>query len=67
VVLIGNRPGLSVPESLAALAVDATPLRLQLGQDAIDSVRTHAEMLLAELTRWKERGADVKLDHRAAV
>lgn len=46
----------------AALAAEKTPLRLQLGQDAIDAVRAHAEALLAHLAVWEGRGADVKLD-----
>jgi len=37
----------------AALAAEITPLRLQLGQDAVDTVRAHAERLLADLERWQ--------------
>jgi NAD(P)-dependent dehydrogenase (short-subunit alcohol dehydrogenase family) len=36
-----------------ALTAPKTPLRLQLGGDAIDAVRTHAETLLAELAAWE--------------
>lgn len=49
----------------AALAAEKTPLRLQLGQDAISAVRAHAETLLADLAAWEERGADVKLNASA--
>jgi hypothetical protein len=51
----------------AALAAQNTPLRLQLGQDSIDAVRTHATALLAELTAWESRNADVKLDQPVAA
>jgi NAD(P)-dependent dehydrogenase (short-subunit alcohol dehydrogenase family) len=36
-----------------ALASDATPLRLQLGADAVAAVRAHAEKLLADLAAWE--------------
>jgi NAD(P)-dependent dehydrogenase (short-subunit alcohol dehydrogenase family) len=39
-----------------ALDAEQTPLRLQLGSDAIDAVRAHAETLLAELQRWEDVG-----------
>jgi NAD(P)-dependent dehydrogenase (short-subunit alcohol dehydrogenase family) len=40
----------------AALDADQNPLRLQLGSDAIDAVRAHAETLLADLQRWEDVG-----------
>jgi NAD(P)-dependent dehydrogenase (short-subunit alcohol dehydrogenase family) len=40
----------------AALDAKQTPLRLQLGSDAIDAVRAHAETLLADLQRWEDVG-----------
>jgi NAD(P)-dependent dehydrogenase (short-subunit alcohol dehydrogenase family) len=46
----------------AALVAPDTPLRLQLGRDAIDAVRAHAQALLTDLGAWEERGADVRLD-----
>ncbi|MDQ0474218.1 oxidoreductase [Labrys wisconsinensis] len=36
-----------------ALAAERTPLRLQLGADAVAAVRGHAETLLADLARWE--------------
>ncbi len=42
----------------AALAADPTPLRLALGRDAIDAIRSHAETLLADLEAWEAVGAD---------
>lgn len=35
-----------------ALRAEKTPLRLQLGADAVDMVRDHARALLAELEEW---------------
>ena len=40
-----------------ALRAEHTPLRLQLGQDALDAVRDHAEQLLRDLTTWTPVGA----------
>jgi NAD(P)-dependent dehydrogenase (short-subunit alcohol dehydrogenase family) len=45
-----------------ALAADKTPLRLQLGEDAISAVRAHAHTLLADLAAWEAVGADTRLD-----
>lgn len=42
-----------------ALAAPTTPLRLQLGGDAIDAVRAHAEQLLKDLATWEKTGRDV--------
>jgi NAD(P)-dependent dehydrogenase (short-subunit alcohol dehydrogenase family) len=48
-----------------ALAAQKTPLRLQLGSDAVDAVRTHAETLLAELAEWEPVARATKLDPAA--
>jgi NAD(P)-dependent dehydrogenase (short-subunit alcohol dehydrogenase family) len=45
-----------------ALASDRTPLRLQLGEDAVNAVRGHAEQLLADLDTWQAIGLDTRLD-----
>jgi NAD(P)-dependent dehydrogenase (short-subunit alcohol dehydrogenase family) len=45
----------------AALRAQETPLRLQLGQDAVDMVRQHAEQLLAELRKWEQLAAATQL------
>lgn len=50
-----------------ALRAEKTPLRLQLGGDAIAAVRAHAEALLADLAAWEARGTDVKLDEGTAA
>lgn len=50
-----------------ALHADATPLRLQLGQDAVDAVRAHARQLLADLDRWEALAADTRIDGAAVA
>lgn len=45
-----------------ALDDEMTPLRLALGTDAIDAIRSHATQLLAELDAWQAVGADTRLD-----
>ncbi|MFK2903885.1 SDR family NAD(P)-dependent oxidoreductase [Dyella ginsengisoli] len=45
-----------------ALRADHTPLRLQLGQDALDAVREHAEQLLRDLATWTPVGAATAFD-----
>jgi NAD(P)-dependent dehydrogenase (short-subunit alcohol dehydrogenase family) len=37
-----------------ALDTEQTPLRLQLGEDAINAVRSHAETLLRDLAAWED-------------
>ncbi|HET9864522.1 MAG TPA: oxidoreductase [Steroidobacteraceae bacterium] len=43
---------------VAALEADVTPLRLQLGADAIGAVRAHAERLLKDLAQWERVGTE---------
>lgn len=43
-----------------ALAANPTPLRLQLGKDAVDAVKEHSEKILADLTKWKTIALDVR-------
>jgi NAD(P)-dependent dehydrogenase (short-subunit alcohol dehydrogenase family) len=50
-----------------ALNAEATPLRLQLGQDAVDAVRAHAQQLLADLERWAPLAIDTRIDETAAA
>jgi len=45
-----------------ALLAEKTPLRLQLGEDAINAVREHSEHLLAELQTWEKLGLDTKVE-----
>ncbi len=44
------------------IASETPPLRLVLGQDAINCVRDHASDVLAELSYWEELGADVSIN-----
>jgi NAD(P)-dependent dehydrogenase (short-subunit alcohol dehydrogenase family) len=37
-----------------ALDADITPLRLQLGGDAVDMIRRHSETLLADMAKWEK-------------
>jgi NAD(P)-dependent dehydrogenase (short-subunit alcohol dehydrogenase family) len=45
-----------------ALRSSVTPLRLQLGEDAVSAIRAHSEALLSELSQWEALGADMKID-----
>jgi NAD(P)-dependent dehydrogenase (short-subunit alcohol dehydrogenase family) len=48
-----------------ALKAETTPLRLQLGTDALSSIRAHAEQLLQDLGQWQKVSADTRFgsDH----
>ena len=48
-----------------ALKSDRTPLRLQLGADAVDAIRTHAEQLLADMASWETVSRDTTVDGRS--
>jgi len=41
-----------------ALKAEKTPLRLQLGADAVEMVRAHSEALLADLAAWEKTARD---------
>ncbi len=45
-----------------ALKAERTPLRLQLGDDAITAVRAHAQTLLSDLEIWRPVGSNTKFD-----
>jgi NAD(P)-dependent dehydrogenase (short-subunit alcohol dehydrogenase family) len=49
-----------------ALDAPATPLRLQLGADAVDTVRVHAETLLRDLAAWQDVALATSFDDIAA-
>jgi NAD(P)-dependent dehydrogenase (short-subunit alcohol dehydrogenase family) len=49
-----------------ALEADRTPLRLQLGADSVNAVRTHAEQLLEDLAIWERVGLDTSVDQQEA-
>jgi NAD(P)-dependent dehydrogenase (short-subunit alcohol dehydrogenase family) len=44
-----------------ALHAEKTPLRLQLGSDAITMIRQHSQTLLDDLAEWEAVGLDTKL------
>ena len=48
-----------------ALAASNTPLRLQLGGDAVDAVRGHAQALLADMAAWETVSRATDLDAAA--
>ncbi len=45
-----------------ALKAEVTPLRLQLGADAIDAVRAHSVQLLKNLAAWEGVGRATAAD-----
>jgi NAD(P)-dependent dehydrogenase (short-subunit alcohol dehydrogenase family) len=49
-----------------ALAAAATPLRLQLGSDAISAVRAHAEQLLKDVGAWETVALDTRIERAPA-
>jgi NAD(P)-dependent dehydrogenase (short-subunit alcohol dehydrogenase family) len=60
----GTQPGDPAKAARAvalALEAEVTPLRLQLGADAIGAVRAHSEQLLQDLAAWEPIGADTRM------
>lgn len=45
-----------------ALSAPNTPLRLQLGEDAVVAIKQHSENLLKDLAEWEQLAADTKLN-----
>jgi NAD(P)-dependent dehydrogenase (short-subunit alcohol dehydrogenase family) len=57
----GTQPGDPMKAAAAietALESPNTPLRLQLGADAVDAIRNHAEALLSDLGSWEALARD---------
>jgi NAD(P)-dependent dehydrogenase (short-subunit alcohol dehydrogenase family) len=46
-----------------ALRAEKTPLRLQLGEDAVNAIRQHSNNLLQDLAAWERVAIDTKLDN----
>ena len=44
-----------------ALSAEITPLRLQLGKDAIDAIRQHSETLLKDLAGWESVALNTRI------
>lgn len=55
-------PRRAVAAVAAALAAETTPLRLQLGADAIDAVRAHTQAMLADMAAWETVGRATAFD-----
>ena len=49
-----------------ALAAEKTPLRLQLGEDAIGAIRDHANQLLQDLEHWAPVGSATQIEGATA-
>ena len=59
---LGSNPA-KLPAAISkALQADEMPLRLQLGEDAIDAIRTHSTKLLDDMQKWEEVSKDVNFD-----
>ncbi|GAA3383904.1 oxidoreductase [Cryptosporangium minutisporangium] len=61
----GTQPGdpaKAAAAILTAVSDPTAPLRLPLGDDAVDGVRTHATGILDDLARWESLSRDVNLD-----
>jgi NAD(P)-dependent dehydrogenase (short-subunit alcohol dehydrogenase family) len=60
----GSQPGDPVKAAAAimtALAADRPPLRLALGDDAVDAIREHLHAVSDELAAWEAVGRDTRL------
>jgi NAD(P)-dependent dehydrogenase (short-subunit alcohol dehydrogenase family) len=63
--LHGRQPGdprRAVQAVRAALAAEQTPLRLPLGDDALDAILVHLDSVRAELTRWEKLGRSMNFE-----
>jgi short-subunit dehydrogenase len=61
----GRQPGDPAKAAAAIItAIDApqTPLRLPLGDDAVDAISGHLDKVKAELTTWEKTARDTRLD-----
>jgi hypothetical protein len=61
----GNQPGDPAKAAvaiLAALDAEHTPLRLPLGDDAVDAILAHLEGVRAELSVWEKVARGTSFD-----
>jgi hypothetical protein len=61
----GHQPGDPAKAAAAIIAaIDApeTPLRLPLGDDAVDAISSHLDSVRAELKTWEKVARDTRLD-----
>ncbi|NWF27182.1 SDR family NAD(P)-dependent oxidoreductase [Streptomyces sp. PKU-EA00015] len=54
-------PAKAAAAVLTALDAEETPLRLALGDDAIDTIHVHLDQVRADLTAWDKVGRDTRL------
>lgn len=54
-------PAKAAAAILAALGAPVTPLRLPLGDDAVDAITGHLDHVRAELTTWEKTARDTRL------
>ncbi|HYQ62017.1 oxidoreductase [Actinophytocola sp.] len=62
----GTQPGDPRKAAQAVLTVldsPDPPLRLAMGNDAVDSIAAHHELLRADLTRWEKLSRSLELEH----
>jgi NAD(P)-dependent dehydrogenase (short-subunit alcohol dehydrogenase family) len=60
----GRQPGdpaRAAAAIITALDAEPTPLRLPLGDDAVDGILSHLDSVRAELTRWEKLARDTRL------
>ena len=60
----GTQPGdptKAAAAILTALDSEATPLRLPLGDDAVDAILGHLDSVRAEITTWEKLARDTRL------
>jgi hypothetical protein len=61
----GTQPGdpaKAAAAVLAALDAEDTPLRLPLGDDAVDAIVGHLDSVRAEIAAWEKVSRDTRLD-----
>ena len=61
----GSQPGdpaKAAAAILAALDADQTPLRLPLGDDAVDAILAHLDGVGTELSAWEKVARDTAFD-----
>jgi hypothetical protein len=56
-------PGQGAAAILTALDTDATPLRLPLGDDAVDAILGHLDSVRTEITTWEKLARNTRLAH----
>jgi hypothetical protein len=56
-------PARAAAAILTALDTDATPLRLPLGDDAVDAILGHLDSVRTEITTWEKLTRNTRLAH----